>query len=99
MSITIVADDKIPFLKGVLEPFANVKYLPGKNITTTDLSDADALIVRTRTKCNKALPHNAIRSDRIFQYPQILYLRLVCISHKRTVQYCRRVRYIYNSSA
>lgn len=58
MSITIVADDKIPFLKGVFEPFANVKYLPGKNITPADLSDADALIVRTRTKCNKALLQN-----------------------------------------
>ena len=26
----IVADDKIPFLRGVLEPFADVVYVPGK---------------------------------------------------------------------
>lgn len=59
MSLTIVADDKIPFLRGVFEPFATVKYLSGKNISPADLSDADALIVRTRTKCNKALLQNS----------------------------------------
>ncbi|MBE6357790.1 MAG: 4-phosphoerythronate dehydrogenase [Lentisphaerae bacterium] len=51
----IVADDKIPFLRGVFEPFAEVVYLPGKAVTCADVADADALIVRTRTKCNKAL--------------------------------------------
>ena len=55
----IVADDKIPFLKGVFEPFAQVVYLPGKKITWADVADADALIVRTRTKCNKALLGNS----------------------------------------
>ncbi len=29
----IVADDKIPFLKGILEPFADVDYIPGGKIT------------------------------------------------------------------
>ncbi|HPJ60781.1 MAG TPA: 4-phosphoerythronate dehydrogenase PdxB [Bacteroidales bacterium] len=47
----IVADDKIPFLKGVLEPYAEVVYLPGGKITRRDISDADALLIRTRTKC------------------------------------------------
>ena len=49
--LKIVADDKIPFLRGVLEPFAEVKYLPGGKITRSDLRDADALLTRTRTKC------------------------------------------------
>ena len=53
--LRIVADDKIPFLKGVLEPFAEVRYLPGSKITRADLIDADALLTRTRTKCNAAL--------------------------------------------
>ncbi len=48
----IVADDKIPFLKGVLEPYAEVIYLPGKEITREVIMDADALLTRTRTKCN-----------------------------------------------
>ncbi len=53
--LKIVADDKIPFLKGILEPFAEVKYLPGGKITREDLLDADALLTRTRTKCRAEL--------------------------------------------
>ena len=51
----IVADDRIPFLKGVFEPFAEVVYLKGAAISPADVADADALIVRTRTKCGAAL--------------------------------------------
>ena len=51
----IVADDRIPFLKGALEPFAEMKYLPGASIGPGDLKNADGLIVRTRTKVNEAL--------------------------------------------
>jgi len=51
----IVADDKIPFLKGVLDPFADVTYLPGRQITRDILKGADALLVRTRTKCTESL--------------------------------------------
>ncbi len=52
----IVADDKIPFLKGVFEPYVDeVVYLPGGTIKKTDVSDADAIIVRTRTACNSGL--------------------------------------------
>ncbi len=51
----IVCDNKIPFLKGVLEPYADVVYLPGAKIAKQDLLDADGLIVRTRTKCKKEI--------------------------------------------
>ncbi len=51
----IVADNKIPLLKGVLEPFAKVEYFSGKDITADKVKDADALIVRTRTKCDQTL--------------------------------------------
>ena len=51
----IIADDKIPFLKGVLEPYAEVKYYPGREISSETVRDADALIVRTRTNCDKSL--------------------------------------------
>ena len=53
--IKIIADNKIPFLWGVLEPLARVVYLPGAEITAADLHDADALITRTRTQCDAAL--------------------------------------------
>jgi len=51
----IIADDKIPFLKGVLEPYSNVRYLPGFLITNKEIRDADAIIIRTVTKCNDKL--------------------------------------------
>ncbi len=51
----IVADNKIPFLAGALEPFADIIYLPGKEITGEMIHDADALIIRTRTRCDEKL--------------------------------------------
>ena len=51
----IVADDKIPFLKGVLEPFAEVDYLPGSEILPQHVKEADALLIRTRTRCDAKL--------------------------------------------
>jgi len=53
--IKIVADNKIPFLKGALERVAKVEYLPGGEISRSHLLDADALITRTRTKCTRDL--------------------------------------------
>jgi erythronate-4-phosphate dehydrogenase len=51
----IIVDDKIPYIKGALEPFAEVVYLPGKSTTAEVVKDADALITRTRTICNQNL--------------------------------------------
>lgn len=51
----IVIDNAIPFLEGVLEPYAEIRYLPGREIAARDVRDADALIVRTRTRCDAAL--------------------------------------------
>ena len=45
--IRIVADDKIPFLKGAVEGVAEVVYLPGNQISKSDLVDADGLILVT----------------------------------------------------
>ena len=53
--IKIIADDKIPFLKGIFEPYADIEYYPGKVISRELVKNADALIIRTRTKCNQQL--------------------------------------------
>ena len=54
----IVIDDKIPYIIGIIENFginADVVYLPGKSFTRADVCNADALIIRTRTHCDKEL--------------------------------------------
>ena len=50
-----IIENHIPYIKGILEPFANVEYLPNEEITPSAVADADALIVRTRTRCNSDL--------------------------------------------
>lgn len=52
----VIVDDKIPFIRGEVERLADeVVYLPGDGISPKDVCDADALIVRTRTHCNRQL--------------------------------------------
>ena len=61
--IKLIIDKDIPFIKGVLEPYAEVAYLDGKDITREIVAGAGAvtetgayaLIIRTRTKCDEAL--------------------------------------------
>jgi len=55
MKIKIVVDSAIPFINGVLEPYGEVIYADGSQIDSRMTRDADALIVRTRTKCNRSL--------------------------------------------
>lgn len=50
-----VIDDKIPYIRPYIEAIGECTYLPGAQISHADLVEADALIVRTRTKVNKAL--------------------------------------------
>ena len=53
--LRIVADNKIPFLKGALEPYAEMIYMPGNEISKEILMHSDAMLIRTRTKCNESL--------------------------------------------
>ena len=51
----VVVDSHIPNIRGVIEPRAEVLYLEPEDITRDTVKDADALIVRTRTRCDAAL--------------------------------------------
>jgi erythronate-4-phosphate dehydrogenase len=53
--IHITTDENIPFIRGVLEPFAKVQHLPSSAITSKRIRNSDALLIRTRTLCNKDL--------------------------------------------
>lgn len=59
-TVRLIADDKIPFLRGVPESLGfETVYLPGKDISAGDVREADALMVRTRTRCDEALLHGS----------------------------------------
>lgn len=51
----LIIDDKIPFIRGEAEKLGECRYVPGKDITHEVVRDADLLIVRTRTRVDKAL--------------------------------------------
>jgi erythronate-4-phosphate dehydrogenase len=52
----IVIDDKIPFIRETIDEIADeAQYIPGHEICAENVKDADALIVRTRTRCDKHL--------------------------------------------
>ncbi len=51
----VIIEKNIPFIKGCLEHLADVSYLAADEITPEAMKDADALITRTRTRCDAAL--------------------------------------------
>ncbi len=53
--VKIIIDKDIPFINGVFEPYAQVLYAKGAEMDSNMVADADALIIRTRTKCNEYL--------------------------------------------
>ena len=51
----IVIDADIPFIRGRLEPWADTLYVDQFGFTPENVADADAMIIRTRTRCNRDL--------------------------------------------
>lgn len=53
----VLIDDKIPYIRQAAQLlFDQVAYLPGAQFANSaELQDADALIIRTRTQCNRQL--------------------------------------------
>lgn len=50
-----IVDKYVPFISGVLEPYGEVSYLEPEEITPEAVREADALIVRTRTRVDQHL--------------------------------------------
>lgn len=77
----VVIDNAIPFVKGVLEPFCQVHYLPGNAFSPSDVADADALIIRTRTRCD----------ERLLQDSRVKLIATATIGFDHIdLEYCRR---------
>lgn len=51
----IIVENKIPFIRGVLESAGEVIYAAPEAIDSRLVADADAIFVRTRTRCNADL--------------------------------------------
>lgn len=52
----VIVDDKIPYIREALQSITpHVTYAAGKDFTPELVKDADALIVRTRTRCDRSL--------------------------------------------
>ncbi len=51
----IIADCFIPFLKGRLDDMADISYVDPADFTPDIVRDADALLIRTRTRCDSRL--------------------------------------------
>ena len=53
--LKFLVESKVPFLRGVLEPYGAVDYADPEDITPGRVRDVDAMIVRTRTHAGEAL--------------------------------------------
>lgn len=53
--IRLIVERNIPYIKGLLDPYATVRYLDPSEITTKAVRDTDGLVIRTRTVCNEEL--------------------------------------------
>lgn len=77
----VIIDHKIPYIKEAISRIADeVVFLPGNAFTKEDVKDADALIVRTRTKCNRELLEGS----------QVKFIVTATIGYDHIdVEYCR----------
>lgn len=55
----VIIDSAIPYIRGIVEPYADVAYMAGAEITNNAVRYADALIIRTRTKVDATLLENS----------------------------------------
>lgn len=51
----VIIDKNIPFISGMIEPYADVEYLSDDLIIAERIKDADALFIRTTVKCDRQL--------------------------------------------
>jgi len=52
--LNIIIEENVPYL-GVLKPYGRVRFLPAEAIDADAVRDADAIVVRTRTRCDRSL--------------------------------------------
>lgn len=53
--LKFLVESKVPFMRGMLEHYGTVDYVHPDDITPARVRDVDAMIVRTRTRCDASL--------------------------------------------
>ncbi|KAA6324725.1 Erythronate-4-phosphate dehydrogenase [termite gut metagenome] len=87
----IIVDDKIPYIKEAIRQIANdVIFVSGKDFTPKLICDADALIVRTRTHCNRKLLEGS--------HIRLIVTATAGCDHIDT-EYCRQTGIVWNHAA
>ena len=54
-NLNIIVEANVPFVRGLLDPYASVRYLKPEEITPAEVKNTDAMIIRTRTRCDEGL--------------------------------------------
>ncbi len=54
-NIRLIIERNIPYVAGLLDDYATVRYLAPEEITPKAVRDTDGLMIRTRTRCNAEL--------------------------------------------
>lgn len=86
----VIVDDKIPYIREAVEALVDeVVYLPGKDFTSAQVKDADALIVRTRTLCNRELLEGS----------RVQFIATATIGYDHIdAEYCRRAGIVWTNA-
>ena len=85
----IVADNTIPYLKGIAEPVAEIMYFNSNEFTPARIQDADALIVRSINKCTREL----LKGSKV----KLITTATIGFDHIDT-QYCEEAGIIWKNS-
>ncbi len=54
-NLNIIVEANVPFVRGLLDPYVSVRYLKPEEITPAEVKNTDAMIIRTRTRCDEGL--------------------------------------------
>lgn len=85
----VIIDNKIPYIREAIGQIADeVVYLPGSEFTADAVRGADALIVRTRTRCNREL----LEGSRV----KFIATATIGFDHIDT-DYCRRAGIVWQN--
>ena len=54
-NVKLIVESKVPFVRGLIDSYATVRYLATEEITHKTVADADGMIIRTRNRYDEAL--------------------------------------------